>query len=865
MRELENNNFKTFRKFKEIRNNDLWKRFPGWWRAEVVETNDPLNFRRVRFRMPELHDSNVKTEDLPWAVPAPWMGGRNAGSWTHPEIDDIIFINFEKNHAYGPIWTAAADPTRRRSYSLWSTYTRSPQAVKEDGTPAETPQDFEEDYLPKDGRPQSTGFSDRYGNWFNFNSVGFSPKQHKVKPAPVGTDALSKSAFNASEAQPKDNEPDTKYVTMGSKYGNYFFMGDQGYKWFEEFKGNFEDDKDFEVDRYKYLLKAFNEQEAKERDQRRIEIRTRAGHMMEMRDVGWDKSRAGEYGPVKTIGDSKDRDERWIKIRSKGGHLFQMLDVGFDAEKDLFYKRLNKSEFGEEMDEEEELGEDRRMIRLQTRHGNTLILDDRGSDPIDAEGKATPHGNGWLLRTRKGFAIQAVDKTELDHMLFVTPKDQVFELNDRFDYCMMATQSAGELHTEPNPKSLKSMERTKSIYTQSSGQRHDPASNTYHLILDKKNCMVRLKTPEGAGIEMRDQDAPCGEWVETRDRENRALWFSAKDNFTVLRGKKGAKWLLLDDNDDVIVLRNEIGKIQIRAKKSIELISDDGDICLKAEKGQIGLTSKTIEMSTNGATHKIDASGIGTSKTIQGARLEGFHPQMGCAYQPGGAFAGSGAGANATKPGNPCKPKEKEITRKKPDDFDKERGCDDVKDQKGDVPTEVIISPPGGGGGGGGGGQTPSNPPDPSPNAPDGPGAPVPPIPAPPIDPIEDANPGGGGVLWFGVSNKFKAEIEEFGLQLDSFANLLNLPPNVDATEIRLSKTLETARGNQQAVLSQRRYGDVAAIYRIRNVTNPDLLLPVEGDDTVLSYSEDLEFNGNIELFEIGTAEFTTPPLFPGV
>lgn len=374
-----------FRRFDERRSADLHHRFTGWYRAIVEETNDPLNIRRVRVRVPELHDIDTEVERLPWALPAPWHGGTNAGSFSNPAIKDVVYICYEKNHPYVPIYCAAPDSTRRRAYPLWSTYTMTPQAVTENGDPGEQPQDFEKNYLPKDSRPMSMGFTDRYGHYLLFNAHGFFPKTHETKPIPVGTDAISKKDFQISKEQPIINEPDLKYMAWGTKYGHTAIFGDQGYKWDEEFKGDFSQDQSFEIDRYKYLLKYYNEQKEKERDQRRIDIRTRLGHKFEMRDVGWDKSRAGEYGAPKTIGDSQGRDERWIKLRTKGGHLIQALDKGFQPESDNFYKRLNKTEMGKDPDKDDELGDDSRMIRFITRHGNQLILDDRGTSPTSGE------------------------------------------------------------------------------------------------------------------------------------------------------------------------------------------------------------------------------------------------------------------------------------------------------------------------------------------------------------------------------------------------------------------------------------------------------------------------------------------------
>jgi hypothetical protein len=144
------------------RTEELRDRFPGWHRAEVVETNDPLRMHRVRFRMPEMHNKDLKPEECPWAIQDPAMGGKRAGSWVSMCKGDWVFVNFEKNHPYGPIWTGAADPTRRKMYTLESIFGKTQIAVNEKGEPADAPDDFDEDYLPKDERPMSTGWKDRY-------------------------------------------------------------------------------------------------------------------------------------------------------------------------------------------------------------------------------------------------------------------------------------------------------------------------------------------------------------------------------------------------------------------------------------------------------------------------------------------------------------------------------------------------------------------------------------------------------------------------------------------------------------------------------------------------------------------------------
>lgn len=848
-----------FNRFGERRNRELHHRFNGWYRAIVEETNDPLNFRRVRVRVPELHDVDTEVERLPWALPAPWHGGINAGSFTHPAIKDIVYVCFEKNHPYVIIYCAAPDSTRRRAYSLWSTYIRTPLAVKENGDPDEAPDDYLEKYLPKDGRPMSMGFTDRYGHYFFLNAHGFFPKTHKIDPIPVGTDPIAKKEFQISKDQPEVNDPDLKYMAWGTKYGHTAIFGDQGYTWDEEFEGDFEQDQKFEVDRYKYLIKYYNEQKEKERDQRRIEMRTRLGHKFEMRDVGWDKSRAGEYGDPKTIGNSQDRDERWVKMRTKGGHLIQALDKGFDPENDNYYKRLNQTEMGVDPDQDDTLGDDSRMIRLITRHGNQLILDDRGSSSTSAEDK-TPHGNGVLLRTRKGYQMQMADKDEIDHIMFATPKNACLEINDRHQHVVISTSQSDELHTEVETNELKSQPP----WMRKTGITNDPESNTCHLKLDKINDYARLKVPDGSGFEVRGQNAPCGQWTETRDCENRAVWMSKTDQWLLIRNKTGELYIVLDDNDDAMMIRNEKDRIVIHAKKNIEFKSDEGNICFEAPKGEIGFKTKKMAADTSGATFVWDGQGFGADKRVQAAELRGVNTTAPIPLHPGPL----GDGSPSPRGANPCKFNPKTIGRKKPEDFDKERGCDPQKPEKGEVPPEVTNGGSGGGAGGPGSGSPVSfsapnsSPPPTSPNIPTTPAASPPPTPAPQPDLI---NPGGGGVLWYGLSAKFQDEVEMSGLTLSSFTNYLNIPPNQDAEEIHLSRTLEFARGKNQAILAQERYGDVQLILRIRNVPDPTLLTPLIGNNDIVTYAEDIPFEGNIEVFELGETELTTPPLFPNV
>lgn len=537
--QMTDNISQVWNSFFQQRTVNLFNRFDGQYRAIVVETNDPLQMYRVRFKCPELHDFNLKPEECPFAVPAFALGGKNAGSWEAAMIGDTIWISFEKAHTYGPIWTGFAPGTRRKRYPLEQIYTKSPLAVDADGKPKDKPQDFDVDYLPKDFRPMSTGWRDRYGNSEINSFVGFFPIEHKEKPAPTGADGVSRSQFNVGD-KPKVNEPDRKYMGKLSKYGNYSICSDVGYFWnkdndFGEFKGigdplddGGEEERTFEVDRYKYFLKLLNENEPNsikdnngKSDQRRFEIRTRAGHKFEMRDVGWSQKDGGLCGSVKKqnvksrVEDGKyggqilskweKSDERWMKFRTKGGHLIQMMDMGFNPEDDNFYKRKLIEECGSKPDLEDDAEwtkRDARQMRFVTRYGFKFVLDDRGTHTQKAEEEHQPHGNGLLLKGRRqaeadpdkgtprGFGIEFNEKDELNTTRWYSPKSKLVELNDRKDYALVCTDMNGFISEEW--KGLKENEFAKSI-----GMSFDPEKDTYHLKLDKHNGYIRLKTSAG--------------------------------------------------------------------------------------------------------------------------------------------------------------------------------------------------------------------------------------------------------------------------------------------------------------------------------------------------------------------------------
>jgi hypothetical protein len=827
---------RVFQKFFNERTENLFDRFDGLYRGIVEETNDPLRIGRIRVRIPELHNKDVKRDELPWAAPAFPFGGKGCGWWGSPMIGDVIFVQFEKNHPYAPLWVGAATPTRRKFYPLQSIHGQTPLAVNDQGQPADSPSDFQKEYLPKDERPMTVGVRDRYGTFFMLSSVGFFPKEHEEQAANAGTDAVAKSAYKAARAAPTENDPDIKHAVIHTKYGHTFILSDTGYDWKKEFKGDHQADESFEISRYKYLQKFFNEDKPKDRDQRRIELRTRYGHKFEMRDVGWKKNRPGEFEKQAELAKGSE-DERWVKLRTKGGHVIQSIDKGNDPISDKFVKQLLKTDKGSDLDGENEVEfkNDARQIRLVTRHGHKIAIDDRGSDKQDALGKGEPRGNGLLIKTRRGFTVDANDKDPANRLLICSPNSQVIDINDRFGYTMISTDTAKKIPEEF--KGLKNNEFSKTV-----ALTMDPEKTSFCLKLDKTNRYVSLKTPEGQGLEMRDGGAPCASFTETTGPDDRGMWMSRDHNRAVWRSKNNDMYIVLDDGKQLILIKNETDKIQIFAKGNVEVISD-ADICLKAKKNISLKAGGQINMEAAGGTQfTVRAGHCGTNDELRAGRVNcismyGLHEVIDIPQHPLGP-APTGAATGCT----PCDPQEEKVDIRKPKPFNIERNCAPNKLQATPVPPSTFS---GGGGGFNMPPPSPSTPPPPSPFAPsDTPNVTV--LPEPTLsDPLSPS----GGALFYGTSNVFKVEITEFGIRLNSFANNENEPPATDAKKITLFfNTLLAADAAEEA---KKIHGGLAIIYRITGVPqeNIESLLTYFPDKLIAEYRGDIPTEG-IEFFE---------------
>lgn len=652
----------VWNKFFQHRTRTLWERFPGYYRALVVETNDPLNMYRVRFKCPDMHNFDLEAEDCPWAVPNFDLGGPRSGRFSHPCIGDWVWITFEKQHPYGPIWTGFATPTRRKFYSYPQVFSITPLSVNEDGKPADRPNDYDEEYLPKDGRPMAHGWVDRYGNLEISSSVGYFPEEHNVPPAPAGHDAIQKAKFDQKKSVPQVNAPDKKYMARVTKYGSMLILSDQGYHWKKddngelgEFYGSFKKDEQFETKRWKALQKTLNEGESNG-DHRRVSLMNRYGSKFEMRDTGWaqqgpikSRSRSDEYGPSRILSEESEKDYRWIKIRTKGGMLWQAYDKGFDPEKDEFIKRKINEETGDRSEREDRhwKNKDARWIRTVTRHGFKIVLDDRGSDPLRADKQSLPHGNGILIKGRRspsvkaqprggkgqGFFWEFNENDEANHTMWGTPMGLTMEMNDRYQYVLLAAS----LGKKWSPK-WKGIEENE--FVGKPAMSRNPEKTSHHLKLDHDNEYIRLKTRGGRGprpmapaeksdskfqqgMEARDGRSGDGPWVELVDSQRRGMWWSKFENLGVWRARQGRKmYQWIDDRRRKIVIYNDEinGTIEIYANQQVNVISNK-DVKISA-KGNIDMkASRTIRMEAGGTRLTLNGSGIHTNKTVFARRL----------------------------------------------------------------------------------------------------------------------------------------------------------------------------------------------------------------------------------------------------
>lgn len=694
-------------KFFSHRTRVLWDRFPGIYRALVVETNDPLNMYRVRFKCPDMHDFSLSPEDCPWAVPSHELGGSRAGRFVHPCIGDWIWISFERQHPYAPVWVGFANPTRRKLYTYPQIFNVTPISLNVDGSPSpRVTTDYDNRYLPADGRPMMHGWQDRYGNIDYHSSVGYYPAEHRTKPPPADFDNVQLSAFQTQNRLPKVNAPDKKYMVRITKYGNMMLLGDQGYYWQKdgtagEFTGDFATDEKFEAERWLYLQKLINENHPRSYDdtekkavpfgdQRRILTMTRYGHKIECRDVGWaqegpipSKSRDGEYGEAVTLSKETQHDFRWIKLRTKAGMLFQAYDKGADPAKDDFITRPLLEEQGH-MTEREDIHwakKDARQMRMITRYGLKIVLDDRGTDPTKAHENEYPRANGILIKGRRspaakkkivtdnprGFYWEFNENDEANHTMWGTPLGMAMEMNDRYQYMMLAAAMGTKWASIP--QGIKENE-----FIGKPLMVANPEKTSHHLKLDHDNEYIRLKSRSGRGhrpedgsnpsgvgdnaemqgVEIHDGSKGDGPWVEMVDCEGRGYWMSKNNNLSIMRGKRRSRMFIWMDESskEIVIFGGNGAKVKIHSSADIELHAAN-DIKMQAGGSISFKSSGPLAASGGGALFTVGGSGISTNGSINGSVCNAFIPGV----KPGdGAGAASPGGSSPASVSTPTIP-----------------------------------------------------------------------------------------------------------------------------------------------------------------------------------------------------------------
>jgi hypothetical protein len=99
--------------------NDMYKL--GFWRAKVLDVNDPEGRGRVKVRILLLHPEtstpspgaslpttigDIPDDNCPWAEPGGFLGagGHNSGVFSAPPVGATVWVAFEMGHSGRPVW-----------------------------------------------------------------------------------------------------------------------------------------------------------------------------------------------------------------------------------------------------------------------------------------------------------------------------------------------------------------------------------------------------------------------------------------------------------------------------------------------------------------------------------------------------------------------------------------------------------------------------------------------------------------------------------------------------------------------------------------------------------------------------------------
>ena len=91
--------------------NNLGNRFWGKYRAQVVDNQDPKNMGRLKLKIPAVLGAE---EESGWAMPCVPYAGVGLGLAMIPEVDALVWAEFEAGNPSFPIWTGILGSTERQ-------------------------------------------------------------------------------------------------------------------------------------------------------------------------------------------------------------------------------------------------------------------------------------------------------------------------------------------------------------------------------------------------------------------------------------------------------------------------------------------------------------------------------------------------------------------------------------------------------------------------------------------------------------------------------------------------------------------------------------------------------------------------------
>lgn len=79
--------------------------FHGKYRGIVTDVEDPETLGRIRAKVPFVY-GDEETSD--WATPVVPFAGKDHGLFLLPEVDDLVWIEFENGNIERPLWTGCS-------------------------------------------------------------------------------------------------------------------------------------------------------------------------------------------------------------------------------------------------------------------------------------------------------------------------------------------------------------------------------------------------------------------------------------------------------------------------------------------------------------------------------------------------------------------------------------------------------------------------------------------------------------------------------------------------------------------------------------------------------------------------------------